>query len=316
MLTISNFLSMRIFLTGSTGLVGSNLRRKLDECGYTVLAPTRQELNLLHLENILAYCLDVKPDMIIHAAGKVGGIQANMIDLAGFLHANTIIGFNIVEAARQCGIKKLLNLGSSCMYPKDSLSILKESDILSGKLEPTNEGYAIAKISTMKLCEFITAESGSLHYKTVIPCNLYGEHDSFEEGKSHLIPAAIKKVHEASRSSANSNVVIWGDGTARREFMYVQDFISSLMFSINHFDDIPVVMNLGLGYDYSVKEYYEFIAEIVGFTGRFEYDLNKPSGMRRKLMDSSIQQGLGWSPSYSIQEGLRLTYDYYIKTYS
>lgn len=307
---------MRIFLTGSTGMVGSNLRRKLDDNGHIVFAPTRQELNLLHFENILAYCLDTKPDMIIHAAGKVGGIQANMINLAGFLHANTIIGFNIVEAARQCGIKRLLNLGSSCMYPKDSLSILREDDILSGKLEPTNEGYAIAKISTMKLCEFITAESESLHYKTVIPCNLYGEHDSFEEGKSHLIPAAIKKVHEASRSSTNPNVVIWGDGTARREFMYVQDFISSVMFSIDHFDDIPVVMNIGLSCDYSVKEYYEFIAEIVGFTGQFEYDLDKPTGMKRKLLDSSIQQGLGWTPRYSIQEGLRSTYNYFLKTHS
>ena len=304
---------MKILVTGSSGLVGSNLCKKLEKSGHSVFTTTRGSLNLLDFDRVLTYFDEIRPDFVVHAAGKVGGIQANISDPAGFLYANTIIGFNTIEAARKSGVKKFLNLGSSCMYPKDSVSILKEEDILSGALEPTNEGYAIAKISCMKLCEYITADTNSLNYKTVIPCNLYGEHDSFEEGKSHLIPAAIKKVHEAKYMHGNKDVLIWGDGSARREFMYIQDFINALMFAINRFEDIPTRMNIGLGYDYSVKEYYEFVSDIVGFTGKFEYDLEKPSGMRQKLMDSSIQKNLGWSPSYSVQEGLQLTYNHYLK---
>ena len=203
---------------------------------------------------------------------------------------------------------------SNIYWFKDSLSVLEEADILSGALEPTNEGYAIAKISCMKLCEFLTNQHDLLQYKTVIPCNLYGEHDSFEEGKSHLIPAAIKKIHDAKVNGGE--VVIWGDGTARREFMYVQDLISSLIFVVDNFEKIPVRMNVGLGYDYSVMEYYKFVAEVIGFTGRFKFDLEKPSGMKRKLMDSSVQSRLGWKPLYSIQDGLRLTYNHYLKTIS
>ena len=303
---------MKILLTGSTGLVGSNLLVALEKSGHSVFAPRRDELDLLDFEKVLLYFSNVVPDIVIHAAGKVGGIQANIADPAGFLYVNTIIGFNVVEAARRSGVVRFLNLGSSCMYPKDNLSILRENDILSGMLEPTNEGYAIAKISCMKLCEFLSAHTGSLQYKTVIPCNLYGEHDSFEVGKSHLIPAAIKKIHEANNTG--EDVVIWGDGTARREFMYVRDFINALMVVIEHFDKVPLKMNIGLGYDYTVKEYYEFIAKVVGYRGQFKFDLDKPSGMKRKLMDSSVQQSLGWTPSYSIHEGLRLTYNYYVKS--
>ena len=288
--------------------------QKLEDRGYAVFAPTRNELDLLDFGKLLTYFSDISPDIVIHAAGKVGGIQANIADPAGFLYANTMIGFNSLEAARRCGITKFLNLGSSCMYPKDSSSVLREEDILTGALEPTNEGYAIAKISCMKLCEFITAQVDSLEYKTVIPCNLYGEHDSFQAGKSHLIPAAIKKIHEAKIMC--ENVLIWGDGTARREFMYVQDFIDALIFAIDHFDEIPLRLNIGLNYDYSVKEYYELIAEVVGFTGQFQYDLGKPSGMKQKLMDSSLQQKLGWAPTYTIQEGLRLTYNHFLENHA
>lgn len=302
---------MKIFLTGSSGLVGSNLLQSLKDRGDNVFAPSRHELNLLDFDKVVSYLHKANPDIVIHAAGKVGGIQANIADPAGFLYANTIIGFNVIEASRSCGIPKLLNLGSSCMYPKDNLSLLTEDDILSGLLEPTNEGYAIAKIGCMKLCEYLTRQSSSLQYKTVIPCNLYGEHDSFEEGKSHLIPAAIKKVYEAKING--SDVVIWGDGTARREFMYIKDLISALLFVIDRYQEIPVKMNIGLGYDYSVKQYYEYVAETIGFSGDFKFDLEKPSGMNRKLMDSSILQGLGWIPSYSIHQGLRLTYNYYLK---
>ncbi|MGB2153671.1 MAG: NAD-dependent epimerase/dehydratase family protein, partial [Flavobacteriaceae bacterium] len=249
---------------------------------------------------------------VIHCAGLVGGIQTNIEKPYSFLFSNTLMGLNLVNACVNQRIRKVINLGSSCMYPKDQTSNLNEEDILTGPLEPTNEGYAIAKITVSKLCEYAKREY-KLDYKTIIPCNLYGKYDKFDPEKSHMIPAAIRKLHKAKTSKKTAT--IWGDGGARREFMYVEDLVDFISYALKNYNKIDHIMNVGLGYDFSIKEYYDAIAEVVGYNGDFEYDLTKPSGMKRKLCDVTKQKKIGWKPKNSLTEGLQKTYQYYLDTY-
>ena len=247
---------------------------------------------------------------MLHAAGLVGGIQANIEKPYSFLSVNAQIALNVINASIEFGIGRLINLGSSCMYPKDCHDELTEDLILTGQLEPTNEGYAIAKIMASKLCDYAQSEFG-LSYKTLIPCNLYGKYDNFHPIRSHMIPAVIRKVHEASKT--NESVEIWGTGEARREFMFVEDLVDFIIWSINNYDQLPNLINVGLGHDYSIMEYYQSIADVIGFKGEFTHDLTKPEGMKRKLCSVKKQNQLGWKPNHSLKEGLEKTYKYYLK---
>lgn len=306
-------MSKTVLITGSTGMVGRNATEKLLEIGFDVLAPTRKELDLIDSKEVSRYFKSNKIDIVIHAAGLVGGIQANIEKPYSFLSVNSQIALNIINASIETGIERLINLGSSCMYPKDCQDELTEDMILTGSLEPTNEGYAIAKIMASKLCDYAQSEFG-LSYKTLIPCNLYGKYDNFHPVKSHMIPAVIRKVHEAANTS--NPVEIWGTGEARREFMFVEDLIDFITWSLDNYDQLPNLMNIGLGHDYSIKEYYQAIAEVIGFTGDFTHDLSKPEGMKRKLCSIQKQSQLGWKPKHSLKQGLEKTYQFYLKNHA
>jgi GDP-L-fucose synthase len=306
---------IKVLLTGGGGMVGRNLLEHplIGKCD--ILAPRSSELDLCDFSSVQAYLSIHKPDMVIHAAGRVGGIQANMRDPVSFLLENLDMGRNIVWASRQAGIRRLLNLGSSCMYPRNHEVPMREEMVLMGKLEPTNEGYALAKVVTARLCEYITREDANYQYKTLIPCNLYGRHDKFDPVHSHLVPAIIHKLHQA-KVSGQQTVEIWGNGTARREFLYSHDLADVLIRSIEEFDSLPDLMNVGLGYDYTINEYYESAAAVIGYTGGFVHDLDKPVGMSRKLLNVERQQTWGWKPQSSLRDGIKKTYEYYLKELS
>jgi GDP-L-fucose synthase len=276
-----------------------------------MLAPASSELNLSNYSAVEQYLQKYKPDIIIHAAGRVGGIQANMKEPVRFLLENLDMGRNIVWAARQAGIKKLINLGSSCMYPRNAVNPLEEDSILHGELEPTNEGYALAKITVSRLCAYVNQENPDFQYKTIVPCNLYGRWDKFNPAHSHLIPAVIHKIHQA-KITEQQEVVIWGDGQARREFMYAGDLADCLMNGVRNFEQMPQVMNIGIGFDYTVNDYYKAVAEVVGYTGTFTYDVSKPVGMKQKVVDVSRLTSWGWKSQTSLHDGLAKTYDFYL----
>lgn len=303
---------MKILLTGGSGMVGRNVQDYAKQFSqYQLLAPSSAELNLLDKNMVDEYLGDYQPDAIIHSAGIVGGIQANIENPVKFLHENTLIGQNIVLSAYQSGVKNLINLGSSCMYPRNAQNPLVEDSILAGELEPTNEGYALAKIVTAKLCEYISRTHQEYQYKTLIPCNLYGEYDKFDPVKSHMIPSAILKIHQAKVNGLD-DVEIWGDGTARREFMYAQDLACAIFFALDNLSKLPNMVNVGLGEDYSINEYYQQIAKVVGYQGKFVHDLSKPVGMKQKLVNTDKLTQLGWQSRFSLEQGLEKTYQYYL----
>lgn len=302
---------LRILLTGGGGMVGRNFLDHPDRDEFDVLAPCSSELDLRDFDAVQAYLKKHQPDMVIHAAGKVGGIQANMQEPVGFLMDNLDMGRNIVWASYQAGINRLINLGSSCMYPCNQPEPLREEMVLKGELEPTNEGYALAKIVTARLCEYIVRENETYQYKTLIPCNIYGRHDKFDPARSHLVPAIIHKVCQA-KSNGRETIEIWGDGTARREFMYASDLADAMIRAIKAFDSLPSMMNIGLGHDYTVNEYYRTVADVLGYEGGFTHDLSKPVGMVRKLVSTERQQAWGWKVSHDLRGGIAETYSYYL----
>jgi GDP-L-fucose synthase len=300
----------KILVTGGTGMVGRNVVQLLQKHNHEVLSPSRKELNLFEYHRVDDFIKNEKPDLVIHCAGLVGGIQANMNNLFGFLSENLILGLNVVNASRNNGIKNLLNLGSSCMYPKEAKNPLKEDSILTGQLEHTNEGYARAKVSIAKLCQFAEQQEG-LNYKTLIPCNLYGYWDKFDPQKSHMIPAAIRKVHLSLTNG--EDIQIWGTGKTRREFMFAEDLADFILFTIDKMEKIPNMLNVGLGTDYTIQEYYETIKDVIGSKSNFSYDLTKPEGMKQKVVDTTLQSNLGWAPKTSLREGIRKTYQFYLE---
>jgi GDP-L-fucose synthase len=307
----------RIFLTGGRGMVGQNILEHPAAAQYDIVAPSSQELNLTDLAATQRFMTDTNPDVVIHSAGRVGGIQANIAHPVDFLVTNMDLGRNVIMAARKAGVPKLINLASSCMYPRNAPNPLSETLILQGELEPTNEGYALAKIFTTRLCEYINRESQQtgepgVRYKTLIPCNLYGRHDKFAPQHSHLIPAIIHKVHVAKVQNL-PEVEIWGDGTARREFMYAGDLADMLFRAIKEFNSLPELMNVGLGQDQTINEYYAAVADVLGYTGNFHHDLSKPEGIARKLVSIERQQELGWHGKTSLREGINFAYQFYLQ---
>jgi GDP-L-fucose synthase len=303
---------MKILITGSNGMVGQNLINHSFSKNHEIITPSRVDLDLLNRQEVDRYINKYKPDMIIHAAGIVGGIQANIAEPVNFLVANMQMGLNILMSSRSYGVKQFMNMSSSCVYPRLAKNPLTEDLILKGELEPTNEGYAIAKIAITRLCEYINREDSSYLYKTVIPCNLYGEFDKFDGFNSHMIPAVIRKIHIAKKNNTES-VDIWGDGLARREFMYAGDFANFVYYAIDNFEKMPQNINVGLGYDYEIKEYYKIIAKVINCHCNFDFDLSKPTGMRQKLIDITKLKEFGWEHQTSLKQGIRKTYNYYIK---
>ncbi len=293
-------------------MVGKNILEHEKCSNYTFLTPKSRELNLLNAKDVLNYFESHKPDAVIHCAGLVGGIQANMKEPVRFLVENSDMGRNVVLAARAVGVSKFLNMASSCMYPKDHEDLLTEDLILTGPLEPTNEGYALAKIMTMRLGQYINKETGVLAYKTLVPCNLYGRWDKFSENNSHMLPAVIRKIHKANLNQENS-VEIWGSGNARREFMYAADLADFVFFSLENWERIPEVINVGLGFDHSINDYYQTIAKVLGYKGSFHHDLTKPEGMKRKLVSTKKADDLGWKAQTSLEEGIEKTFEFFLK---
>ena len=301
---------MKILLTGSTGMVGRNILEHHYANSYTLLTPNSSELDLLDLKAVNVFLKIHKPDLVVHAAGIVGGIEANISNPVKFLSGNLLMGLNILNASMNFGVEKFINIASSCMYPVNAKNPLSEEQILDGKLEPTNEGYAIAKIAVAKLCDYISRENSSLDYKTVIPCNMYGKYDNFNPKSSHMIAAVIRKIHEA-KSQKKLSVNIWGDGKARREFMYAGDFADFIFYAIKNFGEMPNILNVGIGHDNSVEDYYISISKALNYEGNFNYEISKPVGMHQKLLDSSRLVNFGWSHKTNLDNGIQSTYEHF-----
>lgn len=304
---------IEVLITGGSGLVGKNLVELLEKNGMSVDSPGRGELDLLEKKHVDDYLKRKSPEVVVHCAGLVGGIQANIARPYDFASKNYLMGYNLIDGCLKNNVAKVINLGSSCMYPKEAMNPLIEESILTGTLEPTNEGYAIAKIAISRLCAYANMQFGT-KYKTLIPCNIYGKFDDFSLETSHLIPGVMHRMH-ATKHSGKGVITVWGDGEARREFMYASDLAEFICFSIEKYDKIPELMNVGMGFDFSIREYYDMISEIVGFKGSFDFDLSKPVGMKKKLVDTSIQKKLGWTPPTEMIDGLRKTYSYFLEHY-
>ncbi len=302
---------MKIFLTGSTGMVGKNLLKVLNK-NYEVICTTSKSLNLLDFKKTKKFITKTNPDIVIHCAGLVGGIEFNRLNNFNSLNQNLEIGKNLINACYEAEIKKLINFSSSCIYPKNIFKPLKEKDVLSNYLEDTNEGYALAKIFAMKLCQYINKEKKGYSYKTIIPCNLYGFYDTFHYQKSHMLPSAMKKIHEA-KVGRKKFVEIWGTGKHKREFMFATDLANFTKFALKNYKKIPAVINIGTGKDYTINYYYKLISKVIGYNGMFKHNYNKPDGTKRKLVDISLQNKIGWSPATSLEEGINKTYKYYLK---
>lgn len=299
----------RIWVAGHNGMVGSAITRLLQSREKTVLTVGRADLDLRDQSAVLVWLRDAKPDAIIVAAAKVGGIFANDSKPADFIYDNIALTTNIIHAAHLAKIDRLVFLGSSCIYPKLAEQPIKESALLTGPLEPTNEWYAIAKIAGIKLCQAYRKQYGR-RYISVMPCNLYGPHDNFDLMSSHVLPALIRKFHEA-KIEGRDEAVVWGTGSPLREFLYVDDLAAGVVFCLDHYDAYEHI-NCGAGSEISIHGLALLVAEKVGFAGHITFDTTKPDGTPRKLMDSSRMRALGWQPTIDIAEGVQKTYEWYL----
>jgi len=307
--------SMTVLLTGGSGMVGKNLQEHPQFQAFRTDAPTHSELDLLDYQSVLNYLTEKQPDIVIHAAGRVGGIHANMTAPLDYFTDNLLMTQNIILAAKAAGITRFLNLASSCMYPRNITSALTEDMILKGELEPTNEGFALAKIVGTRMCQYISASSPRFQYKTLISCNLYGRWDKFDPEQAHMIPAVIRKIHQAI-CEEQPKVEIWGDGTPRRECMYTADLADFMVQALHHFDALPLLTNVGVGQDHTIDDYYHTIAIVLGFKGHFTHNVTRPGGMQQKLLSNERAKALGWQPKTSLEEGIRKTYQFYLETHA
>jgi len=313
----------RIFIAGHKGMVGSAILRHLRDFEIEIITKDRKQLDLLKQEEVRIFFRDKKIDQVYLASAKVGGIHANSVYPAEFIYENLMIQSNIIHYAFLSGIKKLLFLGSSCIYPKNISEPIKEEDLLVGKLEPTNEPYAIAKIAGIKMCESYNRQYGKSHdidYRSIMPTNLYGPGDNYHNKNSHVIPGLIDRFHQAKISNL-TNVTIWGTGNPKREFLYVDDMARASIFLMNidkkAYDQCTSPMgshiNVGSGKDLTIKELAEIIRDVVGYKGEISFDSTKPDGNPRKLLDSERIKNLGFNAKVSLKEGLIKTYQDYIK---
>jgi len=314
----------KIYVAGHRGMVGSAIVRKLKSIGYNnILTRSHDELDLTNQTQVQKFFAAEKPDQVYLCAAKVGGIYANNTFPAEFIYDNLMIESNVIHNAWKVGVKKLLFLGSSCIYPKLPDQIIKENAMLSGQLEPTNEPYAIAKIAGIKLCESYNRQYRKSHgtdYRSVIPANLYGPGDNYHSENSHVVPALIRKIHDAKIHQL-PEVVVWGSGLPRREFVYIDDMSAAIIHVMNldlaqyreHTEDMISHINIGFGSDVTIEELARQLVKIVGYEGKIIFDLNKPDGVFRKLMDSSLIESLGWKADVSLEDGLTITYADYLK---
>jgi GDP-L-fucose synthase len=299
-----------IFVAGHRGLVGAAITRRLEALGYTHLVlRTRSELDLINQAQVEAFFAEHRPEYVILAAAKVGGIHANNSYPAEFIRDNLAIQTNVIDSAYRHGAKKLLFLGSSCIYPRLAPQPMPESCLLSGPLEPTNEWYAIAKIAGIKMCQAYRRQYG-FDAISVMPTNLYGPGDNFDLQNSHVLPALLRKFHEAKRDHA-PKMVVWGTGTPRREFLYVEDLADAVTYLMEHYSGEDLV-NIGVGADVTIRELAEIVAAVVGFSGQLEFDTSKPDGAPRKLLDVTRLKALGWSAAVPLEQGVRRTYKWFL----
>lgn len=306
----------KIFVAGSSGLVGTAIIRKLKEMGYiNILTQPHQQLDLTNQQRVLDYFAREKPDYVFLAAAKVGGILSNMMHPADFIYQNIMIQTNIIDAAYRHQTKKLLFLGSSCIYPKLAPQPIKEEYLLTGSLETTNEPYAIAKISGIKICLAYNLQYGT-NFLCVMPTNLYGPNDNFDLQNAHVLPALIRKFHEA-KVKDKDYVEIWGSGKPKREFLHVDDLANACIHIVNNYDhkDINPIVNVGTGTDLSIKELAYLIKNIVGYHGDIKFDPSKPDGTLGKLLDITKMHSLGWKPKTVLEDGIRDTYNWYCMQY-
>ena len=296
----------KIYIAGHRGMVGSAIVRELERQGYTnIITRTHGELDLCRQTDVEAFFATEKPEYVFLAAAKVGGIVANQSALADFMYENMILEMNVIHAAWQNGCKKLLFLGSSCIYPRLAPQPMPESCLLTGELEKTNEAYALAKISGLKYCEFLNRQYGT-DYISVMPTNLYGPNDNYHPEHSHVLPALIRRFHEAKESGAEV-VTCWGDGSPLREFLYVDDLANLCVFLMNNYSGNETV-NAGTGKELSIKALTELVAKTVGYEGRIEWDTTRPNGTPRKLLNVSKAAALGWTYKTELEEGVALAY--------
>jgi GDP-L-fucose synthase len=296
----------KIFVAGHKGMVGSAIVRRLQAAGCDqVITRNRTELDLLDQRAVHGFIAAERPDYVFIAAAKVGGIQANNVYRADFLYQNLVIEANLIQACHAADVQRLMFLGSSCIYPKMAPQPLKEEYLLTGPLEATNEPYAIAKIAGIKLCEAFNAQHGR-QYISVMPTNLYGINDNYDLNNSHVLPALIRKAHEA-KQRGDANLVVWGTGTPMREFLYADDLADACVFLMQQGYDGPLV-NIGTGTDVTIRELAETVVKVIGFQGELSFDTSKPDGTPRKLMDVSRLRGLGWQASTQLEDGIALAY--------
>jgi len=309
----------KIYVAGHRGLVGSAIVRQLKERGFNhLITRSSTELDLTNQAAVNTFFVEEKPEYVLLAAAKVGGIHANNTYPAEFIYQNLMIEANVIHAAYQNDVTRLLFLGSSCIYPKAVEQPMREDALLTDVLEPTNEPYALAKISGIKLCESYNRQYGT-DFRSVMPTNLYGEGDNFHPENSHVIPALMRRFHEA-KVSRDAEVVVWGSGNAMREFLYVDDMAAASLFVLELEDNIyqdntqPILshINVGTGVDCTIRELAETLKSVVGFEGKLEFDTNKPDGAPRKLLDVSRLKNMGWSASISLEQGLQSTYQWFL----
>jgi GDP-L-fucose synthase len=301
----------KIYVAGHRGLVGSALVRRLQAEGFdNLITRTSRELDLREQAQVRDFFSTESPDYVFLAAAKVGGILANDSYPAEFIYDNLMIEANVIDAALHHGVKKLLVLGSTCIYPKLAPQPLKEEYLLTGPLEPTNEWYAVAKIAGIKLCQAYRQQYGC-RFVSAMPTNLYGRGDNFDLEQSHVMPALIRKFHDAKVTGAQS-VTVWGTGKARREFLHVDDCAAACLFLMQHYDESDII-NIGVGEDIAIRELAELIRQVIGYEGALEFDRSKPDGTPRKLVDVSRITRLGWKPEIGLEDGIRMTYDWYLR---
>ena len=297
----------KIYVAGHRGMVGSAIVRELERQGYTnIITRTHRELDLLRQEEVERFFEEEKPEYVFLAAAKVGGIIANQSALADFMYENMMLEMNVIHSAWKNGCRKLEFLGSSCIYPKFAPQPMPESCLLTSALEPTNEAYALAKISGLKYCEYLNRQYGT-DYISLMPTNLYGPNDNYHPEHSHVLPALIRRFHEAKEQGLDS-VTCWGDGSPLREFLYVDDLANLCVFLMNHYSGNETV-NAGSGKELTIKELTEKVARIVGYEGKIMWDTTRPNGTPRKLLDVSKAKALGWEAKVDLDEGIRLAYE-------